>query len=111
MFKGFFDTQTFRDHANHPSIGRKSIFWIGVVMVLLLFAALLCIAFLAPLERAKLISTFAISVLGIGAGMFATAYASAQYSKAKAHQSQQPTPPMEQIVDTANTNNDKPAGK
>lgn len=94
MLTNFFDSQTFRDHANHPSIGRKSIFCIGVTMLFLLLFGLVLIAWLAPLDRAKLISGFVLSALGIGAGMFGTAYASAQYSKAKAHQHQDPTPPL-----------------
>jgi hypothetical protein len=89
----FFDSQTFKDHANHPSIGRRMIFWVGIAMALLLVCAMICIAFLVPLDRAKLMSSFALGALGIGAGLITGSYASAQYSKGKAHQGQEPTPP------------------
>lgn len=81
MFRTFFSSPTFQDHAGQPSFGRKATFWILLFAGLIAVSALALVAIFDPSK----VSTMALGIVGWCATIVSIVYAAAQGSKATSH--------------------------
>ena len=80
MFNQLLSTQTFQDHANEPSFGRKACFWILLCMGILAVFALCLVAF-GPVATGKSVSSLTLEIIKAGVTLCGLFYGAAQVSK------------------------------
>ena len=91
MLNQILATQTFCDHQDQPSFGRKACFWILVAMGILALIALCLVAF-GPVAAGKSVSTLALEIIKAGVTLCGLFYGAAQVSKGMSQMGKPPVP-------------------